>query len=127
MKVRVVVSRSYGNIEIEGDSLDEVVESLETFPEWLTVIDDLIAIPEGSLGEEENLLEGIIESTSEGPQLIVPKENVSTKEAISLLLYAQDPTPIEPRFVGRLLSLSGHSSAGYGSRLSEMRREGTIL
>ena len=127
MKVRVVVSRSYGNIEIEGDSLDELVEGLETFPEWLTVIDNLIAIPEGPLGEEENLLEGIIESTSEGPQLIVPKENVSSKEAISLLLYTQDPTPIEPRHVGRLLSLSGHSSAGYGSRLSEMRREGTIL
>jgi len=127
MKVRVIVGRPYGNIEIEGESLDELVEGLETFPEWLAVIDKLIAIPEVPPSEEENPLEGIIEPTSEGPQLIVPKEKVSSKEAISLLLYAQDPTPIEPKQIGRLLNLSGHSSAGFGSRLSEMRREGTIL
>ncbi len=128
MKARVVVRRPYGNIEIEGESLDELVEGLETFPEWLAVIDKLVAIPEApSSGEGENPLEGIIELTSEGPQLTVPKDRVSNKEAISLLLYAQDPTPIEPKQIGRLLNLSGHSSAGFGSRLSELRREGIIL
>lgn len=127
MKVRVIVRRLYGNIEIEGESLDELVEGLETFPEWLAVIDKLIAIPEAPPSEGENPLEGIVELTSEGPQLIVPKDRVSNKEAISLLLYTQDPTPIEPKQIGRLLNLSGHSSAGFGSRLSEMRREGIIL
>ena len=55
MKVTVIVRRPYGNVEIEGDSLDEVVEGLETFPEWLAVIDKLIAIPEvpsSSLGQK---------------------------------------------------------------------------
>ncbi len=127
MKVKVVVSRPYGSIEVEGESLDEVVEGLETFPEWLAVIDRFIAIPEVQLSKEENPVEGIIELTSEGPQLIVSKDKVSTKEAISLLLYAQDPTPLEPKQIGRLLNLSGHSSPGFGSRVSEMRREGTIL
>ena len=127
MKVRVIVSRPYGNIEIEGESLDELVEGLETFPEWLAVIDKLIAIPEVPTSEEENPLEGIIEPTSEGPQLIISKDRISSKEAIGLLLYAQDPTPVEPKQVGRLLNLSGHTSAGFGSRLTEMRREGTIL
>ena len=126
MKVKVIVDRPYGNIEIEGESLDEVVEGLETFPEWLAVIDKLIAITEVP-SEEKNLLEGIIELTSDGPQLIVAKEKVNTKEAISLLLYAQGSTPIEPKQIGRLLNLSGHGSAGFGSRLSEMRREGIIV
>jgi len=127
MKVRVVMNRPYGKIEVEGESLDELVEGLETFPEWLVVIDRLISTPEISPGEEESLLEGIIEQTSEGPQLIVSKDKINTKEAISLLLYAQGETPIEPKQVGRLLTLSGHGSAGFGSRLSEMRREGIVI
>ncbi|MFH0748497.1 MAG: hypothetical protein V1915_01040 [Candidatus Bathyarchaeota archaeon] len=127
MKVRVIVTRPYGNIEVEGESLDEVVEGLETFPEWLAVIDGLIAITEVIPTKEENPLQGLIEVTSEGPQLIVSKDNVSTKEAISLLLFANNPMPIEPKQIGRLLNLSGHGSSGFGSRLSEMRREGTIV
>jgi hypothetical protein len=126
MKVRVIVNRPYGNIEVEGESLDEVVEGLETFPEWLAVIDRLIAIPEVP-SIEENPVEGIIEITSDGPQLIISKDKVNTKEAISLLLYAQDPAPIEPKQIGRLLNLSGLASPGFGSRLSEMRREGIIV
>ena len=126
MKVRVIVKRSYGDVEIEGESLDEVVEGLETFPEWLAVVDKLIAIPEAE-GKENTSLSGIIETTGEGPQLIVSKDRVSSKEAISLLLYAQGPAPVEPRKIGRLLNLSGHGSTGFGSRLSEMRREGSII
>jgi len=126
MKVRVIVKRTYGNVEVEGESLDEVVEGLETFPEWLAVIDKLIAIPEEEAKEEQGLT-GVIENTSEGPQLIVSKDRVSSKEAISLLLYAQDPNTVEPRKIGRLLNLSGHGSTGFGSRLSEMRREGSII
>ena len=126
MKVRVIVKRTYGNVEVEGESLDEVVEGLETFPEWLAVIDKLIDIPEEEVAEEKRLT-GIIENTSDGPQLTVSKDRVNTKEAISLLLYAQDPNIIEPKKIGRLLNLSGHGSSGFGSRLSEMRREGSIL
>jgi hypothetical protein len=126
MKVRVRVHRPYGDIEFEGDTLDDVVQSLETFPEWSAVIDRLI--PSTSEKEEtEGALKGVVESTAEGPQLIVAKDRVSNKEAISILLYAKDPTPMEPREIGRLLNLSGHGSPGFGSRLSEMRREGVLL
>ena len=125
MKVRVTVNRPYGNIEFEGESLDEVVQTLEAFPEWLDVIDRLI--PTTTEEEAQNILEGIVEMTSEGPQLVVAKDRISSKDAISLLLYAKDPEPMEPKGIGRLLSLSGHGSAGFGSRLSEMRREGMVL
>ena len=126
MKVRVTVRRPYGDIEVEGESLDEVVEGLQSFPEWLAVIDRLVP----SLEEEKVgmiVLEGVVDMTPEGPQLTVAKDRISNKEAISLLLYAKDPEPLEPREIGRLLSLSGHGSSGFGSRLSEMRREGTLL
>ena len=126
MKIRIIVKRPYGNVEVEGESLDEVVEGLETFPEWLAVIDKLIVTPEMPL-EGEKHLEGIVEITSNGPQLIVSKDRVSSKEAIVLLLYSRDPNPLEPKEIGSLLNLSGHGSAGFGSRLSEMRREGTII
>lgn len=127
MKVKVVVSRPYGSIEVEGESLDEMVEELETFPEWLAVIDKFIAIPEVQPSKEESPLESIIELTSEGPQLVISKDKISIKEAIAILLYAQDPLPLEPKQIGRLLNLSGHGSPGFGSRVSEMRREGIIL
>jgi len=126
MKVRVTVHRPYGNIEFEGETLDEVVQALETFPEWSAVVDRLIPT---SADEEEtkDILKGVVETTSEGPQLVVAKDRISSKEAISILLYAKDPEPVEPKEIGRLLSLSGHGSAGFGSRLSEMRREGTVV
>lgn len=125
MKIRIIVNRPYGNIAIEAESLDEIVKGLETFPEWLVIIDKLISTPETEI-EEEKLM-GIIEFSSEGPQLIVPKDRVSSKEAIGLVLYAEDPKSLEPKEIGQLLSVSGHSSAGYGSRISEMRREGNII
>jgi len=127
MKVRVTVNRPYGDIEFEGETLDEVVEALETFPEWSAVIDRLIPTTTEATDETMDLLKGVVETTSEGPQLVVAKDRVSTKDAISLLLYAKDPDPVEPKEIGRLLSLSGHGSPGAGSRLSEMRREGSLL
>jgi hypothetical protein len=125
MKIRVTMKRPYGDIEVEGDSLDEVIQGLETFPEWLVVIDKLMSSTESEY--EEAALQGIIEISADGPQLIVPKDKVSSKEAIGLLLYAEDTKALEPREIGSLLSLSGHTSRSYGSRLSEMRREGTII
>ncbi|MFQ6076908.1 MAG: hypothetical protein ACE5Z5_12410, partial [Candidatus Bathyarchaeia archaeon] len=115
-------------IEVEGDSLDEVVEGLETFPEWLAIIDNLVTGLEGApSAEEERPLEGIVELSSDGPLITVPRDRLTDREAIAILLYANDPEPLEPKDIGRLLRLSGRPSAGYGSRLSEMRREGYII
>ena len=80
MKVRVTIRRPYGDIEVEGESLDEVVEGLQTFPEWLAVIDRLVP----NVEEEETRmtgLEGIVETTPEGPQLTVAKDRISNKAA----------------------------------------------
>jgi len=125
MKTRVIIKREYGDVEIEGDSLDELIEGLESFPEWLAIIDRLVMGPEER--EETRSLEGLIEITSEGPSVIVPRDELSSKEAIGLILSAIDPVPMEPKEIGRLLKISGQPSAGYGSRLSEMKREGIVV
>ncbi|KPV65577.1 MAG: hypothetical protein AOA65_0008 [Candidatus Bathyarchaeota archaeon BA1] len=126
MKIRVVIKRPFGDVELEGDSLDELIEGLQAFPDWLAVIDKLIISPEMPAGTQERLT-GLIEFSKDGPLVIVPREKISDKEAIGLLLYAQDPEGLEPKEVGRLLDLSGRPSMGFGSRLSEIRREGLVI
>jgi len=129
LKIRVIVKRPFGNAEIEGDTIDETVESLETFPDWLDVIDKLVlsAAPQETFSIKEDLLSGIVTSSEEGPVLVLARGELNDKEAIGLILYAQDPVPIEPKKIGRLLTLSGRPSAGFGTRLSEMRREGLTV
>jgi len=124
MKVRLVIHRSYGNLEVEADTFDELINSLREFPEWSDVIDGLVT--SSTMVEEKEVLAGVVEHTKEGPSIVVPKERLTNKEAIGILLYAKEPEGMKPQEVGRLLSLSGFLSLGYGSRLSELRREGNL-
>lgn len=128
MKIRVVVKRPFGNIELESKSFDEIVENLESFPEWLDVIDRLVlsAAPQETL-EKEEFLSGLVTFSKEGPLIVLPREKMSDKEAIGLILYAGDPRTFEPKEIGHLLELSGRPSTGFGARLSEMRREGLVV
>lgn len=129
MKLRIVVKRPFGNIELEGKSIDEIVESLRAFPEWLDIIDKLVlkaALQEPS-AEMEETLSGLVVFSKDGPLVSLSREEVSDKEAIALILYAQGSEKLEPKEVGRLLELSGRPSAGFGARLSEMRREGLVV
>ena len=129
MKIRVVIERPFGRVELEGGNLDEIIEELESFPEWLDIIDKLVltAAPQEFPPGEREILSGIISRSEEGPLITLPRERLSDKEAIGLLLYAQDPKAIEPKRIGRLLELSGRPSSGFGARLSEMRREGLVV
>lgn len=126
MKLRVLLKRPFGEVEIEGGSLDELVENLKVLPDWLSVIEKLVSGPELS-GEPSELLSGLTEASQEGPLLTVAKERISDKEAIGLLLYAAGARLLEPKSIGRLLELSGRPCPGLGARLSELRREGLVL
>lgn len=125
MKIKINIQRPYGNIEIEGESLDEIVEHLKSMPEWLDMIDTAIRSPE--ISTSRVALTGLVEYTKDGPQLAVPRERLTDKESITLLLYASDPNPVEYRQLAKLLSLSGRLSAGYPARLSELRSEGYVV
>jgi len=123
VKVRLRLRRDYGDIELEGESFDELVEKVREFPEWLEVIDSMVAARSGKAGESE-LVEGIVQNTVDGPVITVSRERLKDREAVGLILYALGPQGGRPRDISRLLSLSGFLSVGFASRLSELRREG---
>lgn len=123
LKVRITLHRSYGNIEIEGESFDELIENLKGFPEWLEVIDGMIVASSSGISEKE-ILKGIVENTPDGPLITVSREKLTDREAVGLLLYATEPNGLKPKELSRLLNLSGFLSVGFASRLSELKREG---
>jgi len=123
LKVRLVLHRSYGDIEIEGETFDEIIDRLKEFPEWLEVIDSMISAQSAAVGEKD-ILSGVVHVTTEGPVLTVTRERLTDREAVAILLYAMDPQGLRPKELSRLLSLSGFLSVGFASRLSELKREG---
>ncbi|MEM2961896.1 MAG: hypothetical protein QXS76_03490 [Candidatus Bathyarchaeia archaeon] len=125
MKVKVTLKRSYGDIELEGENFEEIVDKLKEFPEWIDVIDSIIASKGAGSGESE-LLAGVVEYTPDGPIIVAPRERITVREALGILLYASGGQGLRPRDLGRLLNLSGLLSIGFASRLSELRREGLV-
>ena len=126
MKVKLAVKRPYGDITVEGESFDEITENLKSLPQWIDVIDGLVQRT-GTPKSKKESLSGVVEYTSDGPVIALPKERLSDKEAINLLLYAHEPNALQPKEIARLLTISGRLSAGFGARLSELRNEGLIL
>lgn len=126
MKMRVLVKRPFGEVEVEGESLDELVEDLKVLPDWLPVIERLVSGPEPS-NEPGELLSGLTDTSESGPILTVAHERANDKEAIGLLLYASGTRLLEPKTLGHLLDLSERACPGLGARLSELRREGLLV
>lgn len=125
MKVKLTLHRPYGNVEIEGESFDEIIEKMQDFPEWLDVIDSIIS-KQLSETEIEESLKGVIESTADGPVIVVPRDRITDREAVGLLLHVSN-RGLRPKDLGRYLSLSGFLSAGFASRISELKREGFAI
>jgi len=123
LKVRIVLHRSYGDIELEAETFDEIIEKIKEFPEWLEVIDSMVTAQATAVSEKD-ILSGIVQTTADGPVITVPRDRLTDREAVGILLYAMDPEGLRPREMSRLLSLSGFLSVGFASRLSELKREG---
>ncbi len=98
---------------------------MQNFPEWLDVIDNVISKQLVETEIEESL-EDVIETTADGPVIVVPRDRVTDREAVGLLLYASKKG-LRPKDLGRYLSLSGFLSAGFASRISELKREGFAI
>jgi len=128
LKVKLSIKRSYGELVVEGESFEEVAEGLRELPQWLDVIESIVESSEApSPARAKEDLKGLVETTGRGPVVVVPKEKLSDKDAICLLLYASDPHPLQPKEIGELLMESGRHSAGFGARLSELRSEGLVI
>jgi len=123
-KIRVQIKTSFGEIVVEGDGAQEILETLKTMPpQFMGQIDDLIS---AKLTPPIKMqLEGILELTTEGP-IITTREKLTHYEAIGLILFASEEKTSTATQIGRLLASSGIKSM-VPARLNEMTKRGLIF
>jgi len=124
VKVRVRVRTGFGEIEVEGESAEELLEALKTVTsefvgEVSGLVSSRIVAPVGAG------LEGVVELTTEGP-VVTTREKLSHYEAIGLVLYASDKRSSTAGVVERLLRSSGIKSM-VPARLNEMTKRGLVF
>jgi len=121
--VRARIKTPFGEIVVEGESPQEVLNMLETFPEnFVERVGDLVS---GRLVSGGVQLKGIVEFTTEGP-VVVSRERLTHYEAIGLVLYASDERKNTAAQIGRLLESSGIKSM-VPARLNEMTKRGQVF
>jgi hypothetical protein len=122
-KVEVRIKTPFGEITIEGENPQEVLNILETFPEgFMERVSDLVSsrlIPSGVQ------LKGVVESTTAGP-VIIAHGNLTHYEAIGLTLYASEEKKNTAAQIQKLLESSGIKCM-VPARLNEMTKRGQIF
>lgn len=98
--------------------------------------------PSGSMGSQSAVdqsgqmfvsgdeLTGILETTPEGKlHFTIPFDKISAKEAIGLILYGSNPTPVEDARLISLLQTSWKAVKDnvVRARVSELRKEGKLI
>ncbi|MEM4505461.1 MAG: hypothetical protein QXE94_05305, partial [Candidatus Bathyarchaeia archaeon] len=87
-RIEVHIKTSFGEIVIEGENPNDVLNLLKEIPE--NFVEEVSGIVSGKLTPSVAAqLRGIIEFTTEGP-VIATKENLTHYEAIGLILYASE-------------------------------------
>ena len=132
-RLRFKIRRGNYEVELEGDF--EYVR--QKFEELLQTQRSMQAVPtqaatdqslEGFIPSEE--LAGILETTPEGKMhFTIPFDRISAKEAIGLILYSSNPTPIEDAKLIELLGTSWKAVKDnvVRARVSELRKEGKLI
>jgi hypothetical protein len=131
--LRFKLRRGNYEVELEGD-FDYVREKFEellqtqptTQPSQVPV--SMEQSLEGFVPSEE--LAGILETTPEGKlHFTIPFDRISAKEAIGLILYSSNPTPIEDAKLIELLGTSWKAVKDnvVRARVSELRKEGKLI
>jgi len=121
--VRARIKTPFGEIVVEGESPQEVLDILETFPEnFVERVGDLVSSRLVSAGVQ---LKGVVEFTTEGP-VVISRERLTHYEAIGLVLYASDERKNTAAQIGRLLESSGIKCM-VPARLNEMTKRGQVF
>jgi len=122
-KVEVRIKTPFGEITIEGENPQEVLRTLESFPEGFTEkVSELVSTRLTPSGAQ---LKGVIESTTEGP-VIIAHENLTHYEAIGLTLYASEEKKSTAAQIQKLLESSGIKCM-VPARLNEMTKRGQVF
>lgn len=122
-KVTARIKASFGEIVVEGENPQEILEVLETFPEdFMEKVADLVS---SRLVPSAVQLKGIVEITTEGP-VIVTREKLTHYEAIGLVLYVSEEKKSTAAQITKLLKSSGIKSM-VPARLNEMTKRGRVF
>jgi len=122
-KIEARIKTPFGEVVIEGENPQEILNMLETFPEnFLEKISGFVSqrlMPSGAQ------LKGIVEFSTEGP-VVVTRENLTHYEAIGLTLYASEDKKNTAAQITRLLESSGIKCM-VPARLNEMTKRGQVF
>jgi hypothetical protein len=123
-KIRVQINAPFGEIVLEGDNAQEILETLRTMPaQFMSEISSLVSTKFAPPIKAQ--LEGIVELTTEGP-VITTRGKLTHYEAIGLVLYASEERISTAALISRLLSSSGIKSM-VPARLNEMTKRGLVF
>jgi predicted transcriptional regulator len=121
-RIEARIKTQFGEIVVEGDSPQEILEVLEAIPE--NFMDKISTLVSSKVVPSKAQLKGIIEYTTEGP-VIVARENLTHYEAIGLVLYASDDKRNTAAQITKLLESSGIKCM-VPARLNEMTKRGQV-
>ncbi len=122
-KVKARIKTPFGEIVVEGENPQEILEVLETFPEdFMEKVANLVS---SRLVPSAIQLKGIVEITTEGP-VVITREKLTHYEAIGLVLYASEEKKSTAAQITTLLRSSGIKSM-VPARLNEMTKRGRVF
>jgi len=123
-KIRVEVKTSFGQIVVEGDSAQEVLETMKTMtPQFMSEISESTSVKLAPPMKAQ--LEGLVELTTAGP-IITAREKLTHYEAVGLVLYASDKRSNTATQISQLLASSGIKCM-VPARLNEMTKRGLVF
>ena len=118
------VKAGFGEIVLEGDSPQDVLDLLKQMPsDFVSQVEGLVSAR--LVAPMKMQLEGIVELTTEGP-IITTREKLTHYEAIGLTLYASEGKTCTATQIARLLASSGIKSM-VPARLNEMTKRGLVF
>ena len=121
-KIETRIKASFGEIVVEGDTPQEILNTLSTFPE--DFMEKVASFVSNRIVMSGVQLKGIVESTTEGPVIIAGKD-LTHYEAIGLTLYASDERKSTAAQITKLLETSGIKCM-VPARLNEMTKRGQV-
>jgi hypothetical protein len=128
-KLRFTIRRDTFEVELEGEFdyvMDKFEELIAKYSQPSSVVDKKDTTDSPSCKD----LTGILETGADGkPHFVVPFDSVTTKEAISLLLFHTHPTPLGDKELSDMLNRIWKSTkpAAIRARASELHKGGKLV
>ena len=122
-RIEARIKTSFGEVVIEGENPNEILNMLERMPE--NFVEKLSDSVSNKLTPSGGQLKGIVELTTEGP-VIVTREKLTHYEAVGLVLYASNEKTNTAAQVTKLLESSGIKSM-VPARMNEMTKRGQVF